>query len=236
METRTGKYSSSSESEISERTKKNERLYESVDEEIYSDPKYNNTSILESAKEIDISRLKDMIDKKDDDYDMGKYRTQPKYNDDDKKSIIEEETVRDINEILELAKKKRKFIDEAIEKDKYTDSNYNEYKKDEEKEEYKEEKHEKDEDTTTTALNILSDLKPTENTIITDPIESDLEKEFTDKSTEYSESLIFTNNDFEDINESIKRDTKIVKVVIILMVIVLLLIGAYAYWYFILNK
>ncbi|HOZ54157.1 MAG TPA: hypothetical protein PKY25_02380 [Bacilli bacterium] len=235
METRTGKYSSSSDSEIGERTKKNEELYESVDEEIYSDPKYNNTSILESAKEININKLKDMIDNKENDYEIGKYRTKPVY-DDDKKSIIEEETVRDINEILELAKKKRKFIEEAIEKDKYADSNYNEYKKDDEKEEYREEKHEKDEDTTTTALNILSDLKPTENTIITDPIESDLEKEFTDKGTEYSDSLIFTNNDFEDVNESIKRDTKIVKVVIILMVIVLLLIGAYAYWYFILNK
>lgn len=235
METRTGKYSSSSDIEVGERTRKNEKLYESVDEEIYSDPKYNNTSILESAKEININKLKDMIDNKENDYEIGKYRTQPEYEEYNKKDIIEEETVRDINEILELAKKKRKFIEEAIEKDKHNDLDYKEYKK-EKKEEYKEEKHDKDEDTTTTALNILSDLKPTENTIITDPIESDLEKEFTDKSTEYSESLIFTNNDFEDINESIKKETKIVKIIIILMIFVLILIGAYAYWYFILNK
>lgn len=233
MKTRMAKYYSST--DVYERTKKNEKLYQAVDEELYSEPKYNNTSILEGGKEIDISKLRTIIDGKE---GYEPIRTKPEYDFiESKEERIKEETIHDINEILELAKKNRKFIDEAIEKNKYNDVDINARRiklyDEEEKHEYKKEK---DDDTTTTALNILSDLKPTENTVVTDPIDSDLEKEFASHETEYTGSVTFTNNDFEDVNESIKRDTKIVKIVIVLMIFVLLLIGTYAYWYFIYNK
>ncbi len=221
MKTRMAKYYSST--DVYERTKKNEKLYQAVDEELYSEPKYNNTSILEGGKEIDISKLRTIINGKE---GYEPTRTKPEYDFiESKEERIKEETIHDINEILELAKKNRKFIDINARRIKLYDE--------EEKHEYKKEK---DDDTTTTALNILSDLKPTENTVVTDPIDSDLEKEFASHETEYTGSVTFTNNDFEDVNESIKRDTKIVKIVIVLMIFVLLLIGTYAYWYFIYNK
>ena len=50
-----------------ERTKKNTKLYEEVYDDLYKDTTYQNMEVIDSAKEININRLKDMLDDK---YDL----------------------------------------------------------------------------------------------------------------------------------------------------------------------
>ena len=51
-----------------ERTRKNTQLYESVYDDIYKDISYENMKVLDSAKEINIGKLRNMLDDK---YDEG---------------------------------------------------------------------------------------------------------------------------------------------------------------------
>lgn len=258
MQSRTERYQTS-EKKRYERTKKNTKLYEKVYDDIYSDTTYKNMQVIDSAKEININRLKDMIDNN---YDTRRYRTLQKYeidDDFDEKLIPDKnrQKIYDINEIISEAKSKRAFIEEAKEKQKYIDftasrsKNYDEYEQLEKEEQELEElintmAISKQNDDTNEALDLFTDLKGGENTIVTNPIASSFDisnntsnvsktnYEKTDikaDRTFYTDSNMFTKNDFEDfstLTSELSRSNKFKKIIIVILV--LLILGVLSYY------
>lgn len=239
-----------------ERTKKNTKLYEDVYDDIYKDTTYKNMQVIDSAREININKLKDMLDDK---YDTRQYRTFRNYNVDDidtyQKPIINinENKSYDINEIIDEAKSKRAFIEETKEKQKYIEfkrrnSRYEkQYDQIENEEKQLEDlintmvlKKQTDDNDTSDALDILSDLKGEDNTIVTNPIDSSFELEDTNNTitndiektlvkadkTFYTGSNMFTKNDFEDfstLTKELSKSDKKKKVFLIILIVVVLL-------------
>ena len=121
MQSRMDKYQADEQKKY-ERSKKNTKLYEDVYDDIYRDTTYKNMEVIDSAKEINIGKLKDMLDDK---YDTRQYRTLKDYSiediDIDDKPLFNKsrEKVYDINEIINQAKSRRTFMEEAKEKQKY---------------------------------------------------------------------------------------------------------------------
>ncbi len=265
MQSRMDKYGTYEEKKY-ERSKKNTKLYEKVYDDMYRDTTYQNMEVIDSAKEININKLKNMLDDK---YDTRQYRTLRNYdiediNIDDKPVFnTKRQRVHDINEIINEAKSKRAFIEEAKEKQKYIDfskrsSKYNEYDKMKDEEEELEDlintmaiKND-DEKDISDALDMFSDLKGSDNTIVskpintsfdlegktedvyrtkTDDIKNDLEKTLikADK-TFYTDSNMFTKNDFEDfstLTNQLKRKRKTKIFIIILLVLIILGVISY---------
>lgn len=97
------------------RSSRNKKLYE----DLYSDTSYNNSVVLDDSKEIDISKIKELIDKENRIEKRKNIKpTKDLYQDLD---IIKEEVnekVYDINEVLKEAKSKRNILEEANEKRK----------------------------------------------------------------------------------------------------------------------
>ena len=60
-----------------ERSRKNTKLYEDIYDDMYKDISYKNMEIIDSAKEININKLKDILDDK---YDTRQYRTFKNYD------------------------------------------------------------------------------------------------------------------------------------------------------------
>lgn len=250
-----------------ERSKKNTRLYEEVYDDMYRDTTYSNMEVIDSAKEININKLKDMLDDK---YDTRQYRTLKNYSiediDIDDKPIFNKnrEKVYDINEILTEAKNKRAFIEEAKEKQKYmkfTEGRSKKYDKHYEQMEKDEEELEelintmaipRENSDTNDALDMLSDLKGSENTIVTNPIEASFDTDGLDNKIErtktddikndlektlvkadknfYTDSNMFTKNDFEDfstLTKELKRSYKTKKIFVILLILIILSVAAY---------
>ena len=82
-----------------ERTKKNTKLYEKVYDDIYSDTTYKNMSIIDSAKEININKLKNILDDK---YDTRQYRNLGNYTIEENIPLnIEQQNSYDINKIID---------------------------------------------------------------------------------------------------------------------------------------
>lgn len=260
MQSRMDKYQTK-ENKKYERTKKNTKLYEDVYDDIYRDTTYRNMQVIDSAKEINISKLKDMLDDK---YDTRQYRTFKNYIVEDVDSVQnpiisrKERKSYDINEIISEAKNKRAFIEEAREKQKYMDfskrrnSRYDDKYDAMEKEEKELEeligtmtipKQETSGDTDD-ALDILSDLKGKDNTIVTKPIDASFELENTSDDvtndiektlvkadkTFYTDSNMFTKNDFEDfstLTKELSRSNTKKKIFIIILIIIILSICTY---------
>ena len=261
MQSRMDKYQTSSDIKF-ERSKKNTKLYDEVYDDVYKNADYQNMEVIDSAKEINLNRLKDILDDK---YDTRQYRTFKNYDIEDldieQKPIFKTERQRsyDINEIINDAKSKRAFIEEAKEKQKHIDLFDNRSSKYEK--EYKELKNEEKEleelintmainrknEDTNEALDMFEDLKGSENTVVTNPIETsfdnaenmvktgtvtnDIEKTLikADK-TFYTDSNMFTKNDFEDfstLTRQLKRSSRSKKVIIILIVLALLGVISY---------
>ena len=114
MSTRMDKYSSISSNES--RSSRNKKLYE----ELYDTMNYTNSVVIDQSKEIDISKIKEIIDrekrmneKKDlrPEIDFEQLNNIKKQEDDNKK-------VYNINEVLKEAKEKRDIISDASEKRK----------------------------------------------------------------------------------------------------------------------
>ena len=261
MQSRMDKYQTSKPKRY-ERTKKNTKLYEDVYDDIYRDTTYQNMQVIDSAKEININKLKNIIDDK---YDTRQYRTLQNYSieDDsyDESLLNNRQRVYDINQIISDAKNKRSFIEEAKEKQKYL--NYDDYSglENEEKELEelintitipKENTNNEDE----SELDLFSDLKGSENTIVTNPIGASFEvdtNEFNNKDKEekiektasradktfYTDSNMFTKNDFEDFNtlsNELTSTSKAKKIVIVVLVLTILAaIGYYVTTKFILK-
>ena len=245
-----------------ERTKKNTELYEKVYDDIYSDTTYKNMQVIDSAKEININRLKNILDDK---YNTRQYRNLGDYSIEDinidNKTMLNNNQSYDINKVLDDARSKRTFIEVAKEKEKYYDFNmsrknkYNESYNDLEKEEKELEElintmtipkqsYEDNDD-------LLLDLKGDDNTIITKPVKadfdevtaSDLTRNNIDKTsnsskldkTFYTDSNMFTKNDFEDfstISKELNRKRSPLKVLILIIVLLILV----ALGYFVVTK
>ncbi len=241
-----------------ERSRKNTKLYEDVYDDIYRDTTYKNTEVLDSAREINLNKLKDMLDNK---YDTRQYRTLKNYTGYDEENTSNlyrsERKSYDINEIINDAKKRRTFMEEAKEKKKYID--FTERNKRYDKSIVNLEKEEKEleelintmalkKEEVSDELDILSDLRGSANTVVTKPVETefgsqeitginsttneitnDIEKTLVkaDK-TFYTDSNMFTKNDFEDFSTLSKtlgkkgKQKKLLIVIIILIVILLL--------------
>lgn len=253
MQSRMDKYQTNKPNKY-ERIKKNTKLYEDVYDDIYRDTTYQNMQVIDSAKEININKLKNIIDDK---YDTRQYRTLQNYSIEDEtydemSYYNNKERIYDINQIINDAKNKRSFIEEAKEKQKYL--NYDDYniKSQNDYDGLQNEEKELEELINTITipkeninnddneLDLFSDLKGSENTIVTNPIsasfevntdefskEGKLEKTVTrtDK-TFYTDSNMFTKNDFEDFNtlsNELTSSSKIKKIIIIVLILTILL-------------
>lgn len=266
MQSRMDKYQTNDKKKL-ERSRKNTQLYEKVYDDIYRDTTYKNMEVIDSAKEININKLKNMLDDK---YDTRQYRTLSNdYSIEDldvyEKPVFNKkrQKVYDINEILNEAKNKRAFIEEAKEKQKYiefTESRNNRYNNRYDEMEREEQELEelintmaipRQDDETNDALDMFSDLKGSENTIVTNPIETSFDVDTTSVSektktediknnldktlikadkTFYTDSNMFTKNDFEDfstLTRELKRTGKFKRIVIILFILIILGVSAY---------
>ena len=121
MDSRMEKYSSKQNtSETTSRASRNRKLYD----DLYLDTSYTNAVVLDDSKEIDINKIKELIQKENNIEEKKNVRpTLDFYN--DLKGLNEEveEKVYDINEVLKEAKSKRDILEEANEKRK-TNSKY----------------------------------------------------------------------------------------------------------------
>ena len=100
MQSRMDKYQTKDNKKF-ERSRKNTKLYEEVYDDMYRDTTYTNMEVIDSAKEINLNKLKNMLDDK---YDTRQYRTLKNYSiedidtDFDKPSIMQpRQKVHDIN-------------------------------------------------------------------------------------------------------------------------------------------
>ncbi len=266
MQSRMDKYQTNDKKKL-ERSRKNTQLYEKVYDDIYRDTTYKNMEVIDSAKEININKLKNMLDDK---YDTRQYRTLSNdYSIEDldvyEKPVFNKkrQKVYDINEIISEAKNKRAFIEEAKEKQKYIE--FTESRNDRYNDRYDEMEREEQEleelintmaiprqdDETSDALDMFSDLKGSENTIVTNPIEASFDVDTTSVSektktediknnldktlikadkTFYTDSNMFTKNDFEDfstLTRELKRTGKFKRIIIILFILIIIGISAY---------
>ena len=108
-------------SEASSRTNRNKKLYD----DLYSNTSYSNSVVLDDSKEIDINKIKELIDKQK--------RTQERKNSRPTIDLYKElsnikddteEKIYDINEVLKEAKSKRDILEEASEKRKIFSNDY----------------------------------------------------------------------------------------------------------------
>ena len=121
MDSRIEKYSSNAYS--SSRTRRNKDLYD----DLYKDTSYNNAIILDQTKEIDISKIKEIIDgQKNDNIQKRNFKSSKDLYEELKRINQEEkeEKVYDINQVLREAKEKRNIIEDANEKRKKKNDRY----------------------------------------------------------------------------------------------------------------
>lgn len=112
MSTRMDKYLSNNSNES--RSSRNKKLYD----ELYNTMNYTNSVVIDQSKEIDISKIKEIVDREKKQNEKKDFR--PDINFDDLAMIDEEEEekVYNINEVLKEAKEKRDIISDASEKRK----------------------------------------------------------------------------------------------------------------------
>lgn len=113
MSTRMDKYSSNSSTES--RSSRNKKLYE----ELYDTMNYTNSVVIDQSKEIDISKIKEIVDKERRQNEKKDFRPELNLEElDNIKNKEEEQKVYNINEVLKEAKEKRDIILDASEKRK----------------------------------------------------------------------------------------------------------------------
>ena len=112
MSTRMDKYLSNNSNES--RSSRNKKLYD----ELYNTMNYTNSVVIDQSKEIDISKIKEIVDRERKLNEKKDLR--PDINFDELAMIDEEEEekVYNINEVLKEAKEKRDIISDASEKRK----------------------------------------------------------------------------------------------------------------------
>lgn len=240
------------------RSMKNKDLYDDV----YADTNYSNMVVIDDSNEIDISKIKEIIDKEK--RKERTYKEERNISDiyDGIPKISEEVPKKsyDINEVLKEAKSKRDIIEDAGEKRKI--QNYN-FKTNEELEAelaktrkvyenlIKEEKELLNIMNTLTnmsdkdlALDMFPDLKPTDDTIVTKPVNSNdntvtVRQVTNDDSKEYStDTFMFDTKDFESvkhIRNDVKKTSLFIKILIFLLSVGFILSLAFILYKYVLR-
>ncbi|MBR2603630.1 MAG: hypothetical protein IKE10_01200 [Bacilli bacterium] len=238
MSSRVEKYSKNATN--TSRQARNRQLYD----DLYSDTSYSNSVVLDESKEIDLNKIKEILEKEK------KYKEKKTYNPtndlyadlEDLSKTTDINRVYDINEVLKSAKSSRDILEDANEKRKIK-SNYASHidiqkELDKAKNAYVDLKHEETEllelmNTLTNAtkedlaMDIFSDLTENaikkEHTIEIQQIEDDTDNK--DKSQEYNSStFMFDTKDFDremvsDEYDDLKKSNTLAKTLIIIFVI-----------------
>ena len=220
------------------RSSKNEKLYD----EIYNSREYNNiegVAEISSNSEINIDKLKEMLSKREE----KKYRTATIPIINERK---EEETKEyDINEVLNSAKHTskednthRSLNSVDLEFLKTLDMRENKINEDsKEIDEYVESHNNEKVHDTELALDMLSELKPTGNTILdTDGnFKEKLDEEIKNQPKELDGTFFTTDNmfdkdDFEELDElsgEINKNRNVIKIIAVLLLLTIAIYGAY---------
>ena len=247
MNSRMEKYSSNN--STASRSSRNKKLYE----ELYNDTTYNNSVVLDDSKEIDIAKIKEIIDREN--KNEKKKNIRPTTNIYDDLDTIKEEVsekVYDINEVLKEAKSKRDILEEANEKRKIN-SKYKSHLDIEKELEKTRKVYDKLLQEETELLDIMNTLTnvPTNNgtdaykdltseankfktgTVEVKEITKELEKaddNISDDSTEYStNTFMFDKKDFvteDSLKEHMEGTNKFIVLLIFLLTVAVIL-GAY---------
>ncbi len=234
------------------RVSKNQNLYD----DIYSNTNYTNMVVIDDSNEIDISKIKEIIDKEKkqtkrierNNFNMEEYDNLKISNTEEKKSY-------DINEVLKEAKNQRDIIEEANEKRKIQNYKFRE-NLDEELSKtrkvyenlIKEEKELLNIMNTLTnvssediALDMFSDLTKDSNLIeVLEDGDNDvnIKKIESDDTTEYStDTFMFNTKDFdsiEDMKDNVKKTSIFIKILIFIITLVIMCaIGFLVYTFYI---
>lgn len=222
------------------RVSKNQNLYD----DIYSNTNYTNMVVIDDSNEIDISKIKEIIDKEK---NQSKRVERNNFNKEEydnlTKTNTEENKIYDINEVLKEAKSQRDIIEEANEKRKIQNYKFRE-NLDEELSKtrkvyenlIKEEKELLNIMNTLTnvssedlALDMFSDLTKDENlTEVLEDVNSDvnIKQIDNDDSTEYStDTFMFNTKDFdsiEDMKDNVKKTSIFIKILIFIITLVII--------------
>lgn len=234
------------------RVSKNQNLYD----DIYSNTNYTNMVVIDDSNEIDISKIKEIIDKEK---NQSKRVERNNFNKEEydnlTKTNTEENKIYDINEVLREAKSHRDIIEEANEKRKIQNYKFRE-NLDEELSKtrkvyenlIKEEKELLNIMNTLTnvssddlALDMFSDLTKDEN--LTEVLEENTDINIKqidndDTTTEYStDTFMFNTKDFdglEDMKDNVKKTSFFIKILIFIITLAVIFgIGFLVYTFFI---
>lgn len=225
------------------RVSKNQTLYD----DIYSNTNYTNMVVIDDSNEIDISKIKEIIDRQN---TKTKRVEKNSFNIDEYDSIVpmktEEKKLYDINEVLREAKNQRNILDDANEKRKLENYKFRE-NLDEELTKtrrvyenlIKEEKellnmmntitNSTKEDIAEDMFNDLTGGDDDFTEVLDSPsdINEDVNiKQINDDTTEYStDTFMFNTKDFESIDEmreNVKNTSNFIKIIIAILVIAII--------------
>lgn len=254
MSSRMDKYYENNEL-MESRTKRNERLYQEISQNDLEDINLSSNAhvIGDNENNIDINKIKELLEKKY--YEAPKKSNVLQMPADSSMDMIEDETTKeyDINAILEKARSDKEVDYERERLKKIHDTQYDILKSLDVEKESSENKvtsdkenlmqlihtiTEKEMTRELNPLDILTDLKGNENTVVLDGISKDIKsqdlkntvkeevKKEVDKSF-YTNSLSFTQSDFDDFND-LKEDVesnKIMVRVLLAIVVIVLIVG-----------
>lgn len=245
LKTRLSRYENS---DSLSRVDRNKTLYD----DMYENTNYSNMVVIDDSNEIDINKIKEIIDREK------KRETRQERNNFNKEEYdnIKEETktdekLYDINQVLRRAKENRNIIEDANEKRKFQNYKFNDNIEEElnkTRKVYenliKEEKEllnlmntMTDVSSNTIANEMFQDLTKDDNftEVLEDITENVGIKQIDKDTTEYStDTFMFNTKDFEDLDDlrdDVKRSSVFIKVLIILMVLAVL--GTLYYMFFI---
>ena len=228
MESRLENYSKTN-PEYYERSKRNASLYKDISRDIND---LENLPIPDNSNEIDINGLKKIISSRDE------YRRSKERNIKPEEELPQKEDKRrvyDINVLLENAKNEVNKSNE-VEGKKLINANFLTSLEDADIPTPKEEKESLPQDkvgTNSLPLDILVDLKGTDDTIVTDPIVKDevtMIEKIKEGETFYSGSFNFTKKDFaEEEDENFLEEKSHTGLKIFFLVIGILLLVAVIY-------
>ena len=238
MSTRMDKYTSSSSNES--RSSRNKKLYE----ELYDTMNYTNSVVIDQSKEIDISKIKEIVDKERKLSEKKEQRPSINFEELNNRQTEEDnKKVYNINEVLKEAKEKRDIISDASEKRK--NSRYDPHMEinDELKETRKvydkliqEETELLDIMNTLTSVKTSTNIKEAYKDITTEskkieiPKEEPAEEQEEKKTQEYStNTFMFSKKDFVDseLEESLKGTNGFIKALIVILIIGVIIAAYY---------
>ena len=224
------------------RVNKNQNLYD----DMYSNTNYSNMVVIDDSNEVDISKIKEIIDNENNKVSRtSKNSFNKEEYDSIPKEVVEQPKLYDINEVLKEAKSKRDIFEEAKEKSKIENYKFND-NLDEELSKtrkvyenlIKEEKELLNLMNTMTsassvdiASDMFQDLTRDDNlTEVLDNADVNI-KQIDNDTTEYStDTFMFNTKDFEgmdSLRNDVKKTNLFIKILII--VVILAIIGGIAF-------